>query len=332
MVELPLPAIVGWLVYERYGGYDAETKILGHMQRILPEHQEAAERFRHVLLGFTEANVRSLFERKIKALVPQANAAILDRESTQFFNQPACIARYDYWARAAFWTVEEAVALTLGRDPSRVNWQAFVARDATQTSLATSYVLLHELIQRWVQAGLLSSTLNPIDYLEWCRRVQFNPPQELVERIEALGNCVIDWRSEFTRLSAEHQEVVRNGWAWHDAYQAESEAHTATRLQLTLAGDYFSEMLEELDAARAEAAEAKGVKLGTRERDSLHRLLIGIAVAGYGYDPKAAKSPIPAQISSDLQNLGIEMTDDTVRKYLKAATALLPGKTEIGVE
>lgn len=66
--------------------------------------------------------------------------------------------------------------------------------------------------------------------------------------------------------------------------------------------------------------------LGTTERNTLLKLVIGLAVRGYGYDPKANKSSIPKEIADDLFERGITVSDDTVRKYLKeAAAAFLPG-------
>lgn len=63
----------------------------------------------------------------------------------------------------------------------------------------------------------------------------------------------------------------------------------------------------------------------TRERDSLLKLILGMALGGYGFDPKASKSPTPKEIADDLAAHGISITDDTVRKYLKeAARAHLP--------
>lgn len=63
----------------------------------------------------------------------------------------------------------------------------------------------------------------------------------------------------------------------------------------------------------------------TREKESLLKLVIGMAVRGYGYDPKAARSDKPKEISGDLVLLDIPLSDDTVRKYLKEGADLLPG-------
>jgi hypothetical protein len=64
-----------------------------------------------------------------------------------------------------------------------------------------------------------------------------------------------------------------------------------------------------------------------RERDTLLKLVIGMAIKGYSHDPAASKSTAPKEIADDLAALGMAITDDTVRKYLKLASAtVLPGK------
>lgn len=65
-------------------------------------------------------------------------------------------------------------------------------------------------------------------------------------------------------------------------------------------------------------------QLGARERDSLLKMIIGMAVEQYGYDPRASRNDATAQIAGDLAELGISLDQDTVRKYLKEAAELLP--------
>lgn len=70
-------------------------------------------------------------------------------------------------------------------------------------------------------------------------------------------------------------------------------------------------------------------QLSTRERDTLLKLVIGMAVEAYRHDPDAARSPTPGEIAADLEKHGLSMTDDTVRKYLKeAATTVLPKRSK----
>ncbi len=76
-----------------------------------------------------------------------------------------------------------------------------------------------------------------------------------------------------------------------------------------------------------EKATADGVlsgNLGTKERESLLKIVIGMAVAGYSFDPKSSRSPTAKEVSDDLMKLGITLSDDTIRKYLKEGADLLP--------
>jgi len=51
-----------------------------------------------------------------------------------------------------------------------------------------------------------------------------------------------------------------------------------------------------------------------------------MAVKGYVYDPKAARSDSVAEIVKDLALVGVPLDDDTVRKWLREAAELLPPK------
>lgn len=64
--------------------------------------------------------------------------------------------------------------------------------------------------------------------------------------------------------------------------------------------------------------------LGTRERESLLKLVIGMAVKAYCYDPKATRSDSIKEIADDLTTAGVPLDVDTVRKYVTEARELLP--------
>ena len=74
----------------------------------------------------------------------------------------------------------------------------------------------------------------------------------------------------------------------------------------------------------AKAKSLRHASLVPRERESLLRLVIGMAIRGYGYQPTALRSEIPNQIRSDLLELGLDLHPDTIRSYLREAAAILP--------
>ena len=94
--------------------------------------------------------------------------------------------------------------------------------------------------------------------------------------------------------------------------------------------EYYNEvnkstrMKQEIQHLKQQLEQDKNDSLKTIERKSLLGLVIGMAVDKFRYDPKMSKNPAVPNIQSALARQGIEMDEDTVRKYLKEAAALLP--------
>lgn len=85
--------------------------------------------------------------------------------------------------------------------------------------------------------------------------------------------------------------------------------------------------LRELEKNVNGEPESTDKPLTTTERNNLLKLVIGMAIKGYSHGPAASKSTAPKEIADDLAALGMTITDDTVRKYLKqAADTVLPAK------
>lgn len=64
-----------------------------------------------------------------------------------------------------------------------------------------------------------------------------------------------------------------------------------------------------------------------RNQESLLKLVAGMAVGGYRFDPKAVRSKTANEITDDLLRLGISLDQDTVLKWLRLAAELLPDKS-----
>lgn len=74
----------------------------------------------------------------------------------------------------------------------------------------------------------------------------------------------------------------------------------------------------------AESHKSPVKPLHTKERETLLRMIIGMATDGYGFNPKLPRSPIPKEIADLLTAKGLPLDPDTVRKWLKEAADLLP--------
>jgi len=58
--------------------------------------------------------------------------------------------------------------------------------------------------------------------------------------------------------------------------------------------------------------------LHPKERQSLQKMILGMAIEQYGYDPSARGSAV-SQIADDLGGHGLSLDEDTIRKQLKMA-------------
>jgi hypothetical protein len=72
-------------------------------------------------------------------------------------------------------------------------------------------------------------------------------------------------------------------------------------------------------------ATTKAKQLGTKERESLLKMIVGMARGGYAYDPKLNRSAaVPQEIANVLAKHGVALDVDTVRKWLREAAEFLP--------
>lgn len=74
-----------------------------------------------------------------------------------------------------------------------------------------------------------------------------------------------------------------------------------------------------LTARPQKAPELETVRLDHREKTSMLQLIVTMAVGGYGYEPGKPRSQTPKEIENDAAELGIEVSAETVRKYLRSS-------------
>ena len=218
-------------------------------------------------------------------------------EQTRFFNQPYAKADFGHWSKAAYWTLDEAIALSFGKAPERVTWET-MKPFVDVSPFAYQYSRRRDLALRAAASKQLSDPALPGFFLAWAKRTDLAVPSELEAAVTARGIQIAEWKT-------------------HDLSKEQSEQIDPLRSR--------DDKLQAQHAAAAPAPHDRPEKpLATRERDSLLKLVIGMAVGGYRYDATALRSERPTEIANDLASAGVPLDVDTVRKWLKEAADLLP--------
>lgn len=232
-------------------------------------------------------------------------------EAARFYNQPAAQADFSYWSRISFWTLDEAVALSFGKDPRIVRWKN-IEPITNISSFAKEYSARRVMVERAKISGQLWESTYPNLFLAWAERMRFEMPTALIDAVKALGIQIADWKTIYDKQT--------------EIWQSKFIDQQNTILDLTTMNELLHEKTNLIASQPVKESERT---ITTRERDSLLKLVIGMAIKGYGYDPKATRSPTAQEVADDLVRLGIPLEADTVRKYLKeAAELLLPPETE----
>ena len=127
-------------------------------------------------------------------------------------------------------------------------------------------------------------------FLAWAKRTDLAVPSELEAAVTARGIQIADWKTHYDELKKKFDECQTQ---WLASSEEQSE-------QIDRLRGRNDELQTQLAAAALAPHDRPEKSLATRERDSLFKLVIGMAVGGYRYDATAFRSKHPAEIANDL--------------------------------
>ncbi len=310
--------------------------------------QKAPKLYRNELEALPPNEIEQLVTRERARQNEVLRKKANNEEQARSFNQPYATANYEHWVKMAYWSIDEAVALSLGRDPNYVSWK-HVQSLTSISPFAAQFSAKREIAIRAKTMGQLWEQTIPSNFLAWAGRMGFECPVELIASVQALGIQIADWKTLYDGQKKLNETMQNQLIEKHDSHMASLREHSAyiektgeeqTRLikrykdLLTIKDDTIAKREEHVQHLMTRIAEieaqgqSKEKSLSVRERESLLKLIIGMAVDGYGYDPKGGRSPIAKELSDHLLRLGLSLSDDTIRSYLNEAKEHFPGETE----
>ena len=184
----------GGQVSSEYGHLRAEIETARLELASLPPAQLAA--LHAAVLARKQASSQAVAaEKKAGQLAREAA-----KEAARFCNLANARADFLHWAKADYWTLDEAVALLLGRDPGVVNPEAFARESSAAfglsffkadkvvepTGFARTYLRLRALMERADALG--GPRLKPLVVIDWARRTQAVDVPEPLARLATQFN------------------------------------------------------------------------------------------------------------------------------------------------
>lgn len=220
-----------------------------------------------------------------------------------FYDDPSADADFEYWTQVAHWTIEETAALSLGKDPERVStktlwpYRNFVfgrqyARRLELCKRAQGARKLYPLLEEGALINPLA--VLPKYFLRWATDIGLEIPERLKEAVIQRHGPPDQRRPNFDYRDIAETSALKARVAFLEQELAKSPP------------------------------KPKPQSAVTRERNTLLKIILGLAMDQYGYQPHAPRNATAGEIAGDLDGQGISVSEDTVRKYLNDASEFAP--------
>lgn len=145
------------------------------------EYLSEVFKYQSELRAMSEGDIESLFRQQDENQAAAQKATHTSDDRFAFFNSKAAEARLEYWLRLPRWTIDEAVALSFGKDPSIVNREKLRAFPRHPDSpFCSEYLERLEFVERATEANVLAEPLAPTAFASWCRGQNIALPADML--------------------------------------------------------------------------------------------------------------------------------------------------------
>jgi hypothetical protein len=190
----------------------------------IERHRSAVLRYQEELAAMPKQVFQALLDSELAKQSEEARDKEEEKERQRFFNQPPAFADFDHWSRAAHWTLEEAVALSFGRNPEIVNSKALRPHEDT-SAFAAQYCRLLDLARRAEVWQKLFDPVLPGIFIAWARQNEIEFPDDLELKVRNRGNDIGNWKSaasdSWVRTAGLYPLIIDDGDAFAFLMQTE---------------------------------------------------------------------------------------------------------------
>ena len=263
--------------------------------------KEAAAIYQEELVGLSKQQVRALYNEELKK-------KYVEDDQRRFFNQPKAKADFNYWSKMPEWTLDEAIVLSFGKNPEYVTWSQLNAILSYTSPFVEECIKLRKLVERAKKAHHFTDAalptqydpIRPYKFVQWMQANGISFPEKLAANV--LQSNIVSARPK--------TPVERTLEQLNEPIKQPPFVRTAS--------DAFKK-----PTGKVEPATIKPRAFHTKEKATLLKIIIAMAMKGYRYDPTAKRNESISEIKGDLNALGLNLDEDTIRNKLKESAKLV---------
>jgi hypothetical protein len=321
--------VTDYLLQRRFPGFQGTEAASLNVRQTrssvsIAERARKIREYRNELLKLSLGELKALVADEREKERQEAIERAKDEDDARFFNLSSARADFQHWAKASFWTLEEALALSFGKSPRIVSWSK-IETHAGASPFVQKYRDARDLAFRAKAMGQLPDPVHPGIFIGWARRNDIEFPQELEDLVNSRGAVIGDWKTLYEKEAKDHL-ATRNQLSDHMEQAIKSKASQAD--MIAAKERTIHDLQDQLSALKAKMAKPEKVASLIREQESLLKIVMGMAFECYLHNPKLTRSSTAKEIAGDLLKHGLSLDEDTIRKFLQKGRSVLPPETE----
>lgn len=242
-------------------------------------------------------------------------------KAKDIWDEGECLPDFDFWKRTAYWTIEEGVALTLGKEPRRFNSDTLANAPRDNPAVSSFFEWL-ELANRAISVAHLSDEPTPSVFLEWRAMTEIGGNSEVIKS----GNP-----GDYHALLFLMENDNGNPFSfinYKESYLNLEAAYIAKCKRLTeLEGIEWelNDLWGQIEAGEHDTKKPKNREgLDNRKRKSLLKIVLSTALTKYHFKPIKPKNSAPKNMETATLECGLHVTDETIRSLLREAVECFP--------
>lgn len=192
-------AIIDFLISRKFGSIAVIAKALSNLEK--NENGDNSKKVAEI--DTYKSNLAAL---KHDDLIALYNSELTKEESERFYNQKYAIADFVHWSKAAHWTIDEAIALSFGKEPSVVTWKQIDSLKG-KTAFAKAFAKRRDLTIRAAQSKQINEINAPQIFINWFDGVQIDIPKILQDEVSKLSESNINWHEKYLKLKKDYDEL-----------------------------------------------------------------------------------------------------------------------------
>ncbi len=277
----------------------AKTDLLtDEKRRQAVSYIESCKEYEAELSQLSETALLALAEDEISQDKQRQKELAEEEESNRYFYDRSSRADFSVWMKRETWTVDQATALLLGKNPDIVDWPS-VNPLVYKSRFAKRYSDLRAHVKGALEAGRIDKSSTPAAFLRYASSIGFVLPADM----------------QIVLMPSK----VRTGSQNEDGLDEDRGAVSSFR-QLIESKKQKEGLAAEPVDTQPEPAMPESTP--DSERLVLLKMLGAMAEGRYGFDPGSADMDATSEIVSDLKSAGINANPVSVHKLICDAVRL----------